>query len=296
MILITGITGRTGKYLIEELKNNHFKQKIRCIVRQGSDLSYLQDSGLDYQLAVGDLNDHGYLIDACRDIDTILSIYNISHSLNVLDAALKNNIKRIILVHTTGIYSKFKMASAEYKNIEEKVFARAKGKVDLTILRPTMIYGDLCDNNISKFIKMIDKLTLFPMIAGGRAKIQPVNSRDLGKAYYQVLVNPETTKNKSYNLSGSEEIKIIDMLKLIGSFLGKKTKFLNVPIGASVLLGYSIKLITLGKIDIVEKILRMDEDRCFSHQEAVLDFGYTPEGFAAGIAREVTDYMHNKSK
>ena len=33
--------------------------------------------------------------------------------------------------------------------------------IDLTILRPTMIYGSLDDKNISTFIKMVDKFRIF---------------------------------------------------------------------------------------------------------------------------------------
>ena len=145
-----------------------------------------------------------------------MEIYNIHYSLSVLNAAINNNVKRIIFVHTTGIYSKYKEASKEYKKIEKEVIKKAeKEKIDYTILRPTMIYGDLCDHNISKFIKMVDKFKIFPLIAGGDAEIQPVNARDLGKAYFLVLNNKERTKNKCYNLSGADKVKIREMLEMI---------------------------------------------------------------------------------
>ena len=143
------------------------------------------------------------------------------------------------------------MASEEYKRIEKEVIKKAKEKIDITILRPTMIYGDICDHNISKFIKMMDKMKIYPLIAGGRAKIQPVNARDLGRAYYQVLVNDEKTKNQDYNLSGEEPISIKDMLKNISYILNKKTLFIPIPLYFSVFCAYILKILTLGKINIV---------------------------------------------
>lgn len=238
MLLVTGITGHTGRYFIEQLIENKYKGKIRCILRNDNGSEKLKKSGLDYEIIYGDLEDQEFLNYACKNVDEILQIYNIRYSLNMINAAIKNNVKRIICVHTTGIYSKYKMASSEYKEIEEKVLELVKDKIDLTILRPTMIYGDICDLNISKFIKMIDKMKIYPMIAGGKAKLQPVNARDLGRAYYLVLINPESTKNKQYNLSGSEEIKIIDMLKLIGKYLNKKTIYITIPLWLSVTAGY----------------------------------------------------------
>ncbi len=294
MVLVTGITGHTGKYFIEELKKNNYKEKIRCIVRDKESEKVLENTGLNYECVVGDLEDREFLKQVCKNVDTILEIYNIRYSLNVLEAALNNKVKRIIFVHTTGIFSKFKMASAEYKEIESKVIEESKDKIDITILRPTMIYGDICDHNISKFIKMMDKMRIYPMIAGGKAEIQPVNARDLGRAYYQVLMNPETTKNKSYNLSGEKPITIKNMLKLILKYLDKKTIFIPIPMFISVAVAYLFKIITFGKKDIVEKVLRMGETRTFENKEAREDFGYTTIKFEEGIKEEVGQYKRKK--
>lgn len=292
MILVTGITGHTGRYFIQELVKNNYKDKIRCIVRDKESEKVLENTGLNYECVVGDLEDSEFLNQVCKNVDTILEIYNIRYSLNILKAALNNKVKRIIFVHTTGIFSKFKMASAEYKEIESKVIAEAKGKIDITILRPTMIYGDICDRNISKFIKMMDKMRVYPMIAGGKAKIQPVNARDLGKAYYQVLMNPEKTKNKCYNLSGEKEITIREMLELILKKLNKKTLFITIPMFIATPAAYILKFITFGKVNIVEKVLRMNETRVFSNEEARKDFGYTTVNFEKGIEEEIEQYRN----
>ena len=49
----------------------------------------------------------------------------------------------------------------------------------------------------------------------------------------------------------------------------------------------------MGKVDYVEKVQRMSEDRCFSHEDARIDFGYSPEAFEVGIAREVKEYLNS---
>ncbi len=60
-----------------------------------------------------------------------------------------------------------------------------------------MIYGDFCDRNMSKFIKMIDKLRIMLIISKGSSLLQPVNARDLGKAFYTVLMLPKETQGKA---------------------------------------------------------------------------------------------------
>ena len=290
MLLVIGVTGHTGRYFLQELVKNKHKDKIRFLIREKEEEKILEGTGLNYEVIIGDLSDKESLNKACNGINEVLEIYNIRYSLDVLDAALKNNVKRIIFVHTTGIFSKFKMASEEYKLIESKVIEKAKGVIDITILRPTMIYGDMCDHNISKFIKMMDKIRIYPLIGGGKAKIQPVNARDLGRAYYQVLVNQESTKNKFYNLSGERPIAIKDMLKLILKKLKKKSFFITIPMWLSASLAYTLKVCTFGKKDIVEKVLRMNENRIFSNEDARKDFDYTTINFEEGIEEEVGQY------
>jgi hypothetical protein len=78
---------------------------------------------------------------------------------------------------------------------------------------------------------------------------------------------------------------------MISNNLGKKTTFLSFPLGFGVFLARCLKVLTLCKLDYVEKVQRIGEDRFFSHEEAKSDFGYSPESFETGIAREVKEYM-----
>lgn len=299
VLLVTGITGHTGTYFLKELIKNNYNEPIRCIVRETSDTSLIDSSGLNIEKVVGDLNDEEFIHNSMKGINTVFHIYNIHHSPMILKAAIKNNVKRAILVHTTGIYSKYKSASEGYKKIEKIVFDLIKEPdcpTKVTILRPTMIYGDLCDHNMSKFIKMIDKLRIMPVINGGNSLLQPVNARDLGKAYYKVLMSPTKTENKAYDLSGHSPIKMIDVFKLISKELGKETIFINVPLGLGVFGARVLKLISIGKIDLVEKVQRMGEDRSYSHEQAAKDFGYSPMTFEEGIKIEVGQYLEKCGK
>lgn len=292
MLLVTGITGHSGRYFLKELVKSKYEGKIRCIIRRTSDTSLLDNSGLNIEKAVGDIRDEDFLDKCMKDVDTIIHIVNIRHTLRVIKIAIKNNVQRAICVHTTGIYSKFRGASEEYKIIAEKVKEIVdESEINVTILRPTMIYGDLCDHNMSKFIKMVDKFKIFPVINGGRCLIQPVNARDLGKAYYKVLVMPVEEVKQSYNLSGDKPIAMIDAFRLIGNNFGKKMIFISFPLWFGVFLAFVLKIITFGKVDYIEKVQRMSEDRCFSHKKAKEDFGYSPEPFDIGIAREVKQYL-----
>jgi hypothetical protein len=49
-------------------------------------------------------------------------------------------------------------------------------------------------------------------------------------------------------------------------------------------------LFTFKKIDYVERVQRMGEDRSYSHEVASCDFGYNPISFEEGISIEVKQY------
>ena len=292
MLLVTGITGHTGRYFLQELINHKYEGPIRCIVRETSDTSLMDNSGLNIEKVYGDIHDEAFLDEVTKGVDEIVHIINIRHTLRVLNAAIKNDVKRIVSVHTTGIFSKFRIASEEYVIIEKEIQdILAKNDISMTILRPTMIYGDVCDRNMSKFIKMVDRFRVFPVINHGKSLIQPVNARDLGRAYYDVLMMPVEKAKSEYILSGEKPITMLEAFNLISKKLGKKTTFISFPLGFGVIMARVLKGITLGKIDYVERVQRMSEDRSFSHKEAAAHFGYKPEPFEMGIAREVKEYL-----
>lgn len=293
MLLVTGITGHTGKYFLQELINNKYYGAIRCVVRETSETSLIDNSGLNIEKVIGDLNDKQFISRIMKDVDTIMHIYNIHHSPTIVEEAIKNRVRRVILVHTTAIYSNFKKASHGYNDIEKRVFQLISKNdciTKYTILRPSMIYGDLCDSNMSKFIKMVDKMRIIPVINGGVSLIQPVNARDLGKAFYTVLTSPEITSGKVYDLTGEQPLRMIDALEVISTNLNKKTIFVSVPLTVGIFLARIVKFLSIGNIDLVEKIQRMTENRSYSHEDAMRDFDYRPMSFQEGIKIEVKQY------
>jgi len=296
MLLVTGITGHSGKYFMQELINHKYEDTIRCVVRNTSDTSLLDKSGLNIEKVVGDLTDQKFMDNCMKDVDTVMHIGSIFFSIQVMRAAVKNNVKKAILVHTTGIYSKFKSASEEYTNIESevrKIIADNASPLGLIFLRPTMIYGNINDKNMVVFIKMVDKLKVIPLIDHGNSLLQPVNGRDLGKAYYQVLVKTEIL-NGDYILSGEKPISMVNMFELISNNLMKKTVFASVRLGFGVFSAKILKAVTLGKVDYIERVQRMGEDRSYPHEEAAKDFGYAPMPFAEGLKIEVKQYVENR--
>lgn len=296
MLLVTGATGRSGRYFMKELVAVAYPGPIRCIVRHSSDTSFLEGSGLDIDLAVGSLDDADF-VDRCMEgVHEILHIASIFLSTTVVTAAANHDVRRAILVHTTGIYSSYKSASHEYTQIEKAIAQTVADRPGLGIvyLRPTMIYGSVSDGNMITFIKLVDRLRVMPVVDGGSGLVQPVHQRDLGRAYQQVLARPEITEG-DFILSGERPVPLRQVLEMIASELGRRTWFVSVPLGVGVALARVLCGVTRGRIDYVEKVQRMGEDRSFPHDAASAAFGYRPSSLRAGLRGEVAEYVGRRA-
>ena len=294
VLAVTGITGHSGRFFLSELERHQFDGTVRCLVRESSKTDLLDQSPLKIEKLVGDNCDYDSLLKLTVGVDVVMHIFNIRHSLDVLRAAIENDVPRVVLVHTTGIYSKYKMASWEYKQIEAEIDKiLKKHDIDVTILRPTMIFGDICDHNIHKFIKMVDRFPFMPEIDRGSGRIQPVNARDLAKAYYKVCMTDHLPEVR-YDLSGERSLTLHELFDLIGEGLEKRVHHVSCPMRLASLGARCVKLLSFGKVDFVEKVLRMGEDRDYDHDAATRDFGYEPESFHVGLKREIEQYLKGK--
>lgn len=294
-LLITGANGHSGKLFLENLSRSNSKkyEEIHVIVRNDDLDRFIEESKLNIVKHKGDLTDTQFLEEVTQNIDVILHIAGIQMSQKLFKVAIENKVKWIIAVHTTGRYSQFKVASEEYIKIEDHLLT-LRDKINITILRPTMIYGSSRDRNMYRLIKFIDKSPIFPVFGNGNNLMQPVTATDLAVAYEQVLDNSEICKNQNYNLSGKYPIKYKELIKTVASKLNKNIILLHIPIKLSyyaVLIGNRV----LPKFPLnEEQVLRMKEDKDFTYLKAERDFGYNPMSFEEGIELEVNEYKGEK--
>lgn len=297
-LFITGLTGKSGAVFAELLSKNGMAEQyaIRAAVRPTSDTKRLAALLPEAELCPGDLTDEGYLREVTRDVDALFHIAGIGKSLPLVRAAADNGVGRMVLVHTTGIYSKHKAAGEGYRQIDAAIgeIARERG-IGLTILRPTMIYGTLGDRNIVQFIKLVDKLSPMPVVDHARYLLQPVHAADLGRAYFQVLTHLEETAGRDYVLSGRDPILLMDLFRIIADELGVQRRFLSVPFPIAYAGAWGLYLLSLTKVDMREKVQRLCESRAYPHEEAVRDFSYDPMPFEEGLRQEVRDYLRVKN-
>lgn len=192
----------------------------------------LDNSGINIEKVYGSLGDKELLEMSMAGAKNVIHISGILFSPKVIAAAIANNVEWAILVHSTGRYSGFKSAAEEYIKIEDQLL-KMRNKIGITVLRATMIYGSSRDKNMYKLVDYLYKHRFFPMFGTG-TNMQPVHAKDLGYAYYDVLVNRGSTFNKEYNLSGKYPVKYIDLVRCVAEKIGKKTIITKVPLSISI--------------------------------------------------------------
>jgi|SRR5665647_970778 len=297
MLYVTGLTGHSGKWFLKRLEEENYKDKIRVVMRKSIEnapekYTLFENSNLNLEFSIGELDDSEFLKQSLLGVDTVVHIAGITLSPKIIEAAITCGVHWTILVHTTGRFSKYKSASEEYIQIEDEILAK-RDRINLTVLRPTMIYGSSGDRNMYILIDYLSKHKLFPLFGDGNNLMQPVHAMDLGNAYYDLLVNKEKTINKEYNLSGKEPIKYIDIIKTIKGYLNSSIKIISIPFGLSVLAAKVYNSIFGKRANIsVEQVLRMQEDKVFEYEMAKNDFGYCPVSFEEGIQEEVQEYLN----
>jgi nucleoside-diphosphate-sugar epimerase len=292
MILVTGITGHSGKWFVRRLINENYLGKIRCIVRIDSDTSIIDKSGLNIEKIYADLKNDKIIESAMSGVKYLIHIASISYSEKLINIAIIKKVEWAILVHTTGKYSRYKSAAEEYNRIEDKILKK-RSKIGITILRPTMIYGSSRDRNMYKLIDYLYNHKFFPIFGNGNNLMQPVHAKDLGNAYFDVLVNKKKTFNKEYNLSGKNPIRYIDLVRLISKNINKKNVIIKVPFFISLAGAKIYNLLSTNAQISVEQVYRMQEDKDFTYDNAKIDFGYSPISFKDGIKEEVLEYMNS---
>jgi nucleoside-diphosphate-sugar epimerase len=289
VLYVTGITGHSGKWFLQRLIQEKYPGIIRCLVRSKSDTASLDECGLRIEKIVGDLTDVDSLRRSMAGADTVLHIAYITNTPQVMRAAVDAGVRWVVLVHTTGIYSRYKSASGDYLRTEGDALDWRR-QLGVTVLRPTMIYGARRDQNMYRLISFIDRHAVVPIVGRGRNLLQPVHARDLGNAYYDVLQARERTLNRDYNLPGGAPIAFIDLCRVIAQGLNRTRYFLRIPYPVFLATAKIMERVSKRPLLSVEQVMRMNEDKAFDCSAARADFGYRSARFEEGILEEIQEY------
>ena len=205
----------------------------------------------------------------------------------LLERLVGLGMKRIIAFSSTSRLTKGTSGEAAEREVVAKLaageetltaFCEARG-VAFTILRPTLIYDEGLDENVTRIADLIHKLGFFPVCGLAKGLRQPVHARDLAKAAMQALT-AKPSFNKVYNLSGGEDLTYAAMVRRIFEALGRAPVIIALPELLWRIGFFVVNLVRPKRLKRnVQMVLRMNTDLWFDHSGATIDFGYRPGPF-----------------
>lgn len=283
-VLVTGATGFTGSRVVPLLLDSGYE--VRCFVRETSDRSQL--GTLTVEWVTGDLSGNEALTSALHGIDALVNIASLGfgHAESILRSAKEAGVRRGIFISTTAIFTQLNADSKSARLAAEEAI-QASG-LDYTILRPTMIYGSPRDRNMWRLIRLLRFSPIIPIFGDGESLQQPVFVDDVAQAVLLAL-GTDVTIGKSYNIAGKDPLTYNQVIDTVASALGKRVWKLHLPYMPIVNFLQFTERIRLRLPIKAEQVLRLNENKAFSYEEAQRDFGFSPRSFAEGIGSEISN-------
>ena len=284
-IAVSGANGFTGRFVCAELKRRQLP--FISLLRPGTDTAWMDAQQIPVRFA--DLNKTEQLAKELMGCHALLNVASIGFGAapEILNACRSAGVSRAVFVSTTAIFTKLNAGSKVVRQAAEA--AISSSGLETTILRPTMIYGTPSDRNMIRLVRWLDRWPMLPVFGDGRSLQQPVHVSDVAWAVVQVLDVPGTI-GRQFNISGASPLTYNDVVHLTAQSIGRRVQRIHLParlIVAGLQISERLGLILPIK---AEQVLRLNEDKAFSHAEAADAFGYSPKAFEQGISQEVALY------
>lgn len=201
-----------------------------------------------------------------------------------LEALAAQGMTRLVAFSSTSRFTKARSedpgeraVAARLQEAEAAVMAFCQARqIDWTLLRPTLIYAEGQDQNISRLAALIRRIGFLPIAGDGRGRRQPVHAQDLAQIALTALTC-DAAKNRAYDLPGGETLTYRAMAVRIFEGLGRRPLILSIPL-ALWRLGLALAAPVLPGATAAMGA-RMAEDLTFDAEPAQRDLGWAPRGF-----------------
>lgn len=193
---------------------------------------------------------------------------------------------RVVALSSTSRFTKSGSSSEQEQLLADKLlqseqafkqWAESNG-IEWLILRPTMIYGQGKDKNVSEIMHMIRRYRFFPLLGKAEGLRQPIHVADVALASVMAL-NHRELKLGEFNISGAEVLSYREMISRIFKVLGYKERVVTIPLSIFALVIRVLRLLPRYRHWTGAMAQRMNQDLVFDHSDAAEKFGFRPRAF-----------------
>jgi NADH dehydrogenase len=237
-LLVLGATGFVGRSVCEKLveRSGAADGRIRVATRRPTRARHLQLLPT-VELAVGDVHDDATLDWMLRDTDAVINLVAILHGSQAqfervhvrlperLAAACRRaGVRR--MVHISALAAAADAPSNYLRSKARGEAALRAAGLDLTILRPSVIFGER-DRFLNLFALLQTVLPVLPL-ASASARFQPVWVDDVATAVARCLDDP-TTIGTTIECVGPRVYTLRELVEAAGEWSGTKRPVLPLP-------------------------------------------------------------------
>jgi nucleoside-diphosphate-sugar epimerase len=247
--LVTGATGFIGSHLVDRLLERD--DEVRALVRPSSDLSYLEERGVE--LLSGDITDPASLPAAAAGADVVYHLaamvsdwgpwqafqaVTIDGTRNILEAAAQAGVSRFLHVSTDGVYTHRYLGKrmTEETPLETRFawwdyYRRSKvaaerlawryhrdGRLAVTVVRPGVVLGERDRATVPGAIAFLHSKSA-AYLGSGRNQLPYVYAGDVGTAC-ALAASSDEGAGQAYNLVSQETVTQRDLFASIAEEAG----------------------------------------------------------------------------
>jgi nucleoside-diphosphate-sugar epimerase len=269
--IVFGATAMVGRYIAEHLMRDD--EKITRVSRKihGGPQWVQADLQMPQTLNV-------------PKSDAVFCAVNARLFAKALPRILDVEPKRVVVISSTSVFTKHDSADeSERTSIAELIDAEhaimrtceAAG-VQWTILRPTLIYKEGSDRNISVIAEIIRRLRVMPLYGSACGLRQPVHAEDLAIGAIAAM-RSQRAANRAYCTTGAETLTYREMVGRIFDGLSLPRRLLPLP----PTVWKSAFAVAKPFYPAVTSVMgeRMVKDQAFDSSPAAADFGWRTRRF-----------------
>jgi len=291
VIFVTGATGYVGRHLLERLRS--LGRPVRCLVLPDDP----HDPGAPrVEVVRGDLRDAAVLGTAIAGTSAIVHCASLMlpnppdrlHAVNVegtrtlIQAARAAGTSRIVYLSAVSAVYAEKNSYGRSKAQAEHLLAESG--LDVTILRPTMVYGREGGLHFAKLVRTLRAIPFVtPILGNGNARLQPVWVGDVVDAILRVVDDPKCA-GRTYGVSGATVVRFEELVDLICAEAGLRRIKVHVPMSLLRLASHVVGRLP-GSFLTPESLSGITQDATLDHSDFREECGFFPVTLDVGLKR-----------
>jgi UDP-glucose 4-epimerase len=308
LVLITGASGALGPRVVRAFSNGGYLIRTFSIdpIPEGS-------FPLDSEVVIGDITDSQAVGAAMKGVDYVVHMaallhiknpspvlipkyhqININGTRHIIQAALRENVKRVIFFSTIAVYGsgKGKILSEESPVFPDSIYAETKVKAENivvsanrsdgvalgTVLRLGSVYGPRVKGNYRRLLLALARRRFIP-IGNGTNRRTLVYDRDVASAALLALKSPRAA-GRIFNVTDGQFHTMKEIIETISGLLGRRAPRIALPLGLMRFLVKGVEGIARGikiKSPLTEATIdKYIEDMAVDSSRIQLELGFVP--------------------